>query len=169
MPASQWQWRNPIHPCSGKRGDIWVTTWEKCCICFWIGWENIYTFITTSKPSSAGSCCGALGPAGTARLCQAFPFPPELHGESPWSELIPKPCWGTNYLRSHWRVWAKTREGFFYLFTITDAEFLHLCPSVVNLLVSTMANEKEVYASQGVEFLNIAGVQDQKYLCFLSG
>lgn len=111
----------------------------------------------------------SLEAAGTARLCQAFPFPPELHGESPWSELIPKPCWGTNYLRSHWLVWAKTREGLFYLFTITDAEFLHLCPSVVNLLVSTMANEKEVYASQGVEFLNIAGVQDQKYFCFLSG
>lgn len=32
-----------------------------------------------------------------------------------------------------------------------------------------MANEKEVYASQGIEFQNIAGVQDQKYLCFLSG
>lgn len=35
-----------------------------------------------------------------------------------------------------------------YVFTIMDAEFLHLCPSVVNLLVSTVANEKEVHASQ---------------------
>lgn len=80
----------------------------------------------------------------------AIPCPPELHREGPWSELIPKACWGTSHLGSHWLVWAKTREGFFYLFSIMDAEFLHLCPSVVNFLVSTVANEKEVQASQRI-------------------
>lgn len=115
-----------------------------------IGWESIFTCITTSKPCSAGSCGGALGAAGTARLCHSIPFPPKLHGKGPCSEQIPKSCWGTNHLGSPPLVWAKSREGLFYLFTITDAEFLHLCPSVGNFLVSTMANEKEVHASQRI-------------------
>lgn len=159
-PTSQWQWRNPLHPCRGK-SYIWVTTREKCWICFWIGWENIYICITTRKPLGARSCCGALGPAGRARLCHSLSS--RAPWGTPWSALIPKPCWGTKH-EPLAGLGQNQRGAFLSYVTIMDAECL--CPSVVNFLVSTMANVKEVHASQRNEFQNIAKVQGQKIFVF---
>lgn len=90
-----------------------------------------FTFVNRCKPSSARSCCGVLGPAGTARLCHSLSS--RAPGRAPWSAMIPKPCWGTKHLGSHWLVWAKTREGLFCL--MLPSWMLNSCTCAPVLLI----------------------------------
>lgn len=137
--------RNPVQPCRGKREDNLSYNMGDMLdlLLIWLGKHLL--FYHYQQTIHAGSCCGALGPA---RLCLSLP------SRASWgSSLVctdSQTMLGNQPFGKPLAGLGQTREWLFYLVTIMDAEFLHLCPSVVNFLVSTMANEKEVHVSQRI-------------------